>query len=44
LYDWAVAHGLFKPRFLSHSQAAFIQRFSSAYLEHHHYEAGERKA
>jgi hypothetical protein len=44
LYEWAMAHGLFEPRYPSQGQAAFIQRFSSAYLEHHHYDSGERKA
>jgi hypothetical protein len=40
LYEWAMANGHFEPRFPSHRQAPFIQRFSSAYLEHYHYEAG----
>jgi hypothetical protein len=44
LYEWAMAHGHFEPRYPSHRQAAFIQRFSSAFLEHHHYDAGARKA
>jgi hypothetical protein len=39
-----MAHGHFEPRYPSHRQAAFIQRFSSAYLEHDHYDAGERNA
>ena len=44
LYEWAMNHGYFKPRYQSHHEAPFIQRFSSAYLEHHHYEGGERQA
>jgi len=43
LYEWSMAHGHFRPRYPSHSLAPFIERFSSAYLEHYHYDAGERK-
>jgi hypothetical protein len=44
LYEWAMALSHFEPRHPSQLDAPFIQRFSSAYLEHHHYEHGERKA
>jgi hypothetical protein len=40
LYEWAITNGHFTPKFPSHQNAEFIQRFSSAYLEHYHYEVG----
>jgi hypothetical protein len=40
LYEWAIDSGHFEPRFPSQQAALFIQRFSSAYLEHYHFEAG----
>ncbi|MGV3661990.1 MAG: DUF7710 domain-containing protein [Prosthecobacter sp.] len=39
-YDWAVAAGHFTPRKEDQRSAEFIQRFSSASQEHHHYEHG----
>ncbi len=40
LYEWAMANGHFEPRYPSQRSAPFIQQFSSAHLEHFHYEAG----
>jgi hypothetical protein len=40
LYEWAKANGYLEPRYPSNREPTFIQRFSSAYLEHYHYEAG----
>lgn len=40
IYDWAIARGVFEPKRPDQSQAQFIQRFSSASLEHDHYEDG----
>lgn len=40
VYDWAVEEGHFKPTKPEHSQPKFIQRFSSALQNHHHYENG----
>jgi len=40
VYDWAVASGVFKPQRPDQSEPRFIGRFSSASLEHYHYEAG----
>ncbi len=40
VYDWVISNGLFKPKFPSQSSSEFIQRFSSAYAEHFHYEKG----
>jgi hypothetical protein len=41
LYDWAIAEGYWAPKDERHREPQFIQRFSSAHLEHNHYEAGE---
>lgn len=43
-YDWAVAHGCFTPKREDQRSGKFIQRFSSASLEHYHYRAGIREA
>jgi hypothetical protein len=47
VYDWAVDNGFFTPRNDEHHSPGFIQRFSSAYQEHYHYDeghpAGERR-
>lgn len=42
IHEWAIDRGSFTPKYLSHTEARFIQRFSSAYQEHYHYEAGTR--
>jgi len=41
VYDWVIAQGYWAPEEEHQSEARFIQRFSSAHLEHYHYEAGE---
>ncbi|MCL2310621.1 MAG: hypothetical protein FWC42_10230 [Proteobacteria bacterium] len=40
IYDWAISKGYFTPKRDDQRSAEFIQRFSSASLEHHHYEHG----
>lgn len=40
VYDWAVGNGFFHPVKQHHKTSSFIQNFSSAYLEHYHYENG----
>lgn len=40
IYEWAIERGFFEPKRPDQSQARFIQRFSSASLEHFHYEDG----
>jgi hypothetical protein len=40
VYDWAVDHGFFKPKRDEQRGPIFIQRFSSAYQEHYHYDEG----
>jgi hypothetical protein len=40
VYDWVVDNGYFAPKYPSQKEAAFIGKFSSAYLQHHHYENG----
>lgn len=44
VYDWTIAQGDFQPTQPHQSEPKFIQRFSSAYLEHYHYEDGHRVA
>ncbi len=39
VYDWALSHGLFKPRRDDQSSSAFMQRFTTASQEHYHYAA-----
>lgn len=38
LYEWAVKYGHFTPSLPHHSEPAFVQKFSSAYAEHYHYD------
>ncbi len=38
VYEWALASGSFKPTRPDQKEARFIGRFSSASLEHDHYE------
>lgn len=40
VYEWAIAKGYFRPARPHQTTPAFIQRFSSASMEHHHYENG----
>lgn len=44
LIEWATEKGFFKPKDPSHSSAKFVQCFTSAYLEHYHYENGTEVA
>jgi hypothetical protein len=37
IYDWAIEFDLFVPKKEYQKTGSFIQRFSSAYLEHSHY-------
>ena len=41
VYEWAIGLGAFKPKQSHQSEPKFIGRFSSASLEHYHYEAGQ---
>lgn len=41
VYEWAMAHGYFKPTREDQTQAKFIQRFTSASQEHYHYRSDE---
>ncbi len=40
IYDWAIGSGLFNPKYPSQANAEFIGRFTSAYLNHSHFEEG----
>ncbi|MFL5241941.1 MAG: hypothetical protein ACJ8FY_07520 [Gemmataceae bacterium] len=40
VYDWVIAQGYWSPKEAHQREAKFIQSFSSAHLEHYHYEAG----
>ena len=40
VYDWAIGKGLFNPRFPSQQSSEFIGKFTSAYLNHIHFENG----
>jgi hypothetical protein len=44
VFDWAVDKGFFQPRKPEHKTPEFIQKFSSAYLGHFHFERGVRMA
>jgi len=41
VYDWAVQSQIIRPTKDEQQTARFIQNFSSAHLEHYHYEAGK---
>jgi hypothetical protein len=41
-YDWAVRTGRFTPRPTKLIDSKFVGRFSSARMDHHHYESGRR--
>jgi hypothetical protein len=43
VYDWALARGAFQPQGEEQSSAGFIQRFTAASQEHHHYADGARR-
>ncbi|MCE3226470.1 MAG: hypothetical protein K0S32_1021 [Bacteroidetes bacterium] len=40
LYDWAIQRGYFEIKKEDHSNPAFIEKFTSASLEHYHFENG----
>jgi hypothetical protein len=40
IYDWVVEQGWFTPKKEHHKTSTFVQTFTSAYLEHYHYEDG----
>ena len=42
VYQWAVQHGYFVAKKEGHGSPKMVQRFSSAYTPHFHYENGER--
>ena len=44
VYDWVIANGHFTPMKEYQTKSAFIQNFTSACLEHHHYADGDLKA
>jgi hypothetical protein len=44
VYEWAIAKGVFRPRKPQDASPEFIGRFTSASMEHHHYEDGRRLA
>jgi len=41
VYDWAVQSQIIRPTKDEQQTAQFIQNFSSAHLEHYHYEVGK---
>jgi len=41
VYDYAIEEGFFKPTTQDKKSGAFMQSFTSAYLEHYHYENGK---
>ena len=41
VYDWAIANGQFKPKKPEHRQAEFIGKFTSAGMEHYHFDDEE---
>jgi len=40
LYDWVIAKGYSTPKKEYQKQPRFIEKFSSAYVEHWHFENG----
>jgi hypothetical protein len=42
VYEWGIAKGFFRPRKPHEASPEFIGRFTSASMEHHHYEDGRR--
>lgn len=42
VYDWVIEQGYWTPSRPYQYEAKFVQSFSSAYLEHDHYEEGVR--
>jgi hypothetical protein len=44
VYEWAIGEKFFRPRKPHEGSAEFIGRFTSASMQHHHYEDGRRLA
>lgn len=42
VYEWAIAGGIFRPGKTHEASPEFIGRFTSASMQHHHYEDGRR--
>ncbi len=42
-YDWAISKGYFIPKKQEHTSPSFIGRFSSASMEHYHFEEEDKK-
>jgi hypothetical protein len=42
VYEWAITRGFFTPHRAHQSTPEFIGKFTSASMEHHHYEDGRR--
>jgi hypothetical protein len=40
VYDWAISKGFFRPSKPHQTTSDFIGRFTSASMEHHHYQDG----
>ncbi|TXC80128.1 DUF7710 domain-containing protein [Paraburkholderia azotifigens] len=40
VYDWAISRNLFTPKKPEHSSPAFIGKFTSASMDHFHFESG----
>jgi len=43
-FDWAVERGFFRPKKAEHTSSTFVGSFTTASMEHHHYEGGCRLA
>ena len=43
VYEWAISKGFFRPSKPHQTTPEFIGRFTSASMEHHHYEDGRRQ-
>jgi hypothetical protein len=41
VYDWAIMNGFFTPKKEEHKSPLFIGKFTSASMEHYHFENGE---
>ena len=41
IYDWAIEKGYFKIKDDRQKESSFIEKFSSASMEHYHFENGE---
>jgi hypothetical protein len=42
VYEWTIEKGFFEPKRDYQHSSKFIQNFTSAYLEHYHYQNGKR--